>query len=479
MNVIRMVQEQFEKHSSQVFAVDPKADKAYTYEEFYELSLRSASLLRSKDLKSGDRVGLMLPNSVEFASLYFGCLFSGVVTVPISHVLHERDVTYIKSLASVRTVLDSEAIKNLNDQSILTENWIQNSVDEQLLSITFTSGTTSKPKGVVHKASSLFDNARSFNEMMHFDSNSRFFHVMPMTYMAGLLNTLLCPFMAGGSVVFEDAFGPMSALRFWENAIKYEANAFWLAPTMLAALMRGDRSAEGVEYSKNKIRSICVGTAPLSPKLKIDFEEKYQTKLYESYGLSELLFVSTNEPNSGDLNGSVGKVLPEVKIKLNDEGEILISTPHRMVGYLNEDSVADKESSPEWFASGDIGTQDPEGYLSITSRKKDLIIKGGMNISPRAVEEVLETYPSIEEVAVVGLPHNFLGEEVCAAIKLREGCSLESIKESLQVHINKLLSEASRPTQFVELSELPKNANGKIQKNKIIDQILGSAQSRS
>jgi long-chain acyl-CoA synthetase len=320
------------------------------------------------------------------------------------------------------------------------------------------------PKGVPHRIGRLLDNAGAFNTELGFGPENRFLHVMTMGYMAGFLNTLLSPFMAGASVVIARAFDAQSALRFWQPVLQHAPDTFWMSPTMLTALLRVDRGEAGAEYCRTKVKTICVGTAPLPQRVKRDFEARYGVELFESYGLSELLLISGNSRRYPRLEGSVGRPLPGIDVKVLEDGELAVRTPFIMAGYLDDTSQPDAATAPAWFPTGDLGRIGETGELFITGRKKDLIIRGGINISPRAVEDVLLEHDAVAQVAVVGVPHEFYGEEVAAAIVFKSGRSLADERASLEALCRERLSKTSIPTKVVAFDELPM-ANGKVQKH--------------
>lgn len=460
-------------------------------------------------------MAILLENSAEFAILYFACLYLGAVAVPINTQLHREEIDFILRLAGARLIAHSKKSLKLFDAVELETSgsslfliseganregttgefagwsasgrshavdpgWrpLQGVDSSDLLSITFTSGTTSAPKGVAHRIESLLGNARWIHETLGFSNDDRMLHVFNMAYMAGFLNTLLCPFMAGGSVVLARAFDARSMLRFWEPAIAHGANALWLAPTMLTALLRFDRNPAGAEYSREHVKTVCVGTAPLASSTKREFEERYGVTVLESYGLSELLLLTSNSERHPIVKGSVGRPLAEVEIKIVDDGgnalssgedgEILVCTPQAMAGYIDADKREMIPLDPdEWFPSGDIGHLSEAGELFITGRKKDLIIRGGVNISPRRIEDVLLEHPAVSEVAVVGVDHEFYGEEVVAAIRPVEGHSLDDLRSSLESLCKSHLSAVSTPNRFVEVDEFPISVTGKVQKRKL------------
>jgi long-chain acyl-CoA synthetase len=506
INHIRRV---FETGHDRPFLIESMTRRSWTFAEFFEWALRAATLLKSQGIKKGDRVALILANSAEFAAMYFGCLFIGAVAVPVNQALHPEDVSYVlkhsgaklllfsrctralvlqateslSSLKQVRVALGQEVSFHPED---LDEVWSYDQAtvdpdlvpfagltDDDILLVLFTSGTTGRPKGVVHSIRSEFGNAVAFNEAMHFGPGNRFLHIWPMAYSSGYLNVLISPFMAGGSVVLSCAFTAQTVLSFWKPVIGHEANTLWLSPTMMASLLRLDRDGSGIDYCKKQIAAICVGTAPLSSKLKNDFEAKYGVECMESYGLSELLIISANTPSFPRLENSVGKPLGGVELATaseqgilqhsDQEGEILVRTPFKMIGYLAEEtSRVEIQAADEWFPTGDIGFLQADGNVFITGRKKDLIIRGGQNLSPRAVRECLLNHPSILDAVVVGIPHDFYGEEVAAALKLDDGRALADEQSSILEHCRKHLAQAAVPTKLRQFDEFPVGSSGKV-----------------
>jgi len=512
--MIKMIKSIFEQNAERIFIIESQTARQFSYATFLQMAGQMALVLRQYGIGKSDRVAILLSNSVEFAALYFACLFTGAEAVPINPSLNQREVTIIIRQANAKLIVYCPSTKKMGDAFVdrpcrklallplIEQN--QNNVKEKeylifdamqlekypvfkllddvkhdnVFSINFTSGTTSMPKGVVHRIDSLFGNATAFNKDYGISREHRFFHVLPMSYMAGFLNTLICPFIAGASVVLARQFDAQSAFRFWEPVIQYQANTFWLTPTMLSVLLRIDRNKGGVEYCHRHVKKIFVGTAPLPLKVKDDFEKKYGIEVFESYGLSELLFISSNSEIHKRKEGSVGRILQGVEIRVCNEdnlflhsgesGEIWVQTPYMTTGYLDHQTgeviPLDKNS---WFPTGDIGYCDADGDLFITGRKKDLIIRGGFNISPRGVEDIILRHPSVEQVAVVGLPHELQGEEVAAIIRFKTGHNLELERDSLDKLCRQELSPHSVPTKYLSVDEFPLSSSGKIQKNKL------------
>jgi long-chain acyl-CoA synthetase len=519
LDVLSQVLERIERDADRTFLFDSIAERTFSYAEVDAFARDLALALRARGVGHGDRVAILLENSAEFAILYFACLYLGAVAVPINTQLHKEEIGFILGLAGARVIAHSEKSLDLFDAIEMEKGgaslfliaeaasggaaerelagwsagdrstaedpgWrpLQDVKPSDLYSITFTSGTTSAPKGVAHRIESLLANANGIYETLGWGGGDRMLHVFNMAYMAGFLNTLLCPFMSGGSVVLSRAFDARSMLRFWEPVIAHGANTLWLAPTMLTALLRFDRNPAGAEYSREHVKTVCVGTAPLPSSTKREFEERYGVTVLESYGLSELLLLTSNSKRHPIVEGSVGRPLAEVEIKIVDtdgntlsngeDGEILVRTPQAMSGYIDAEKREMIFLDPvHWFPTGDIGRLSEVGDLFITGRKKDLIIRGGMNISPRRIEEILLEHPAVSEAAVVGVDHEFYGEEVVAAVRLASGNSLDDVRSALESLCKSHLSAVSMPNRFVEVGDFPTSVTGKVQKAKLAEML--------
>jgi len=221
-----------------------------------------------------------------------------------------------------------------------------------------------------------------------------------MTYMAGLLNLFFVPLGAGARIVIGNRFSIFEVMKFWKPIIKYQVNAFFLIPTIVSLLMKVDKGTKGIDYCKTRNILAGIGTAALDQNLRQQFTEKYDFELYESYGSSEALFTSTNSPTHERIQG-VGKPIRNVTCHFADDGEIQIQNPHNMLGYYNMDTTQFIEN--ERYKTGDLGYLD-NGYLTINGRKKDLIIRGGVNISPAKIERTIQATNLTGECVIAGTP---------------------------------------------------------------------------
>lgn len=515
MNKLRGIAEHVSAHASRPFLIDAVSGRAWSYGEFDRLSRDLAFRLWQLGLRRGERTLILLDNCPEFAALYFACLHLGAVAVPINPSLHRGDVDFLATHCGASLLVRSDgtngSISPSAAETFERTLWID-SPDDRLAgrtywsiedgplpestdfrpmldvddrdpwTITFTSGTTSRPKGVTHRISSLLASAAAFNRSVGYTQSTRLYHMLPMAYMAGLLNTILCPFLAGGCIILDRPFDARLAMDFWRTPIRYQVNRLCLAPTMLSTILHLDRSAWGPEFSRKHIEAVSVCTAPLPASVKSGFESRYGAPALESYGLSETLFVSTNAAGD-DRPGSVGRLIDGVAIDVRDDdgkrlgpgesGEIFVHAPTNMIGYLDPATAQpDPLTAPDWFATGDVGHADADGFVFITGRKKDLIIRGGVNVSPRAVEEAILSHPGVRDVAVVGLPHELFGEEVVAVVAPATRGDWDSLRESLASHCREKLAETCRPSRFFEMPSLPRSSTGKVQKSNLRSMLM-------
>ena len=261
-------------------------------------------------------------------------------------------------------------------------------------------------------------------------SENRFFNVLPMTYLGGSYNLMFIPILAEGSFVLDAAFGPTSVYAFWERVEEQRINTLWFTATMLSMLMSLEDDVD-LSFLKQQMRIGLCGMAPLAVDLKRRFEQRFGFTLYENYGIRKRRSLRPTILACGYKDDSTGTILPGVQLQIVDqqllplptgkEGQILVKTPYFMQGYRECAQTDQATILPSGaFLTGDIGRVDQDGELFVTGRLKDLIIRGGVNITPKAVEDTIYRLDDVEEVAVVGIPHPVYGEEVAAVVKVRD-----------------------------------------------------------
>jgi len=507
MTIRETIMDVVSRCGERAFLVDAATSREITYGDFHRQACALAAELRRRGIQKGDRVAVMVPNCCELAVFYFACIYLGAVIVPINPALSKSEVQFI--LASCKPALVVAGAASVDAIKILYANVLQlvtandanrdpSALDQlkmdllsgasdfapfetasrdDLVVIMYTSGTSAKPKGLAHKLGRILRNASAFASAQEIGQDSRFYLTLSMSYMGGLYNLLVLPFLCGASVVVDHVFDARLSLHFWDKAKSNHVNTLWLAPTVLSILLRMDRGRTGEEFCHNSIRQAFVGFAPLPMKVKVEFESRYGVRLIENYGLSETLFVTARSKGTLDAPGYVGEALSGISLRIvNDEGEpaapaldgeIEIRTPDLMAGYLDSAGEVSEIDAANWFPTGDVGHLDPRGSLFITGRKKDLIIRGGVNISPAAIEDALMHVHGIADVAVVSIPHELYGEDIVAVLKLDRGVNLESMLELVVSHAKRTLAQHQQPARYIAIDEFPRTASGKVQKARI------------
>lgn len=438
----------------------------FTYAELLQAVNSRRAFLNERRLKVGDTIAIANGSRLEQLLWALTSIFDGLTLVPINSSMPEKINQFIVGSTQPKLMIwNNEEFKPSQSNDVP---WKTRPSDSPQ-TIHYTSGTTGLPKGVCHTIERLLGNAQAFNQHMGIDESVCMLHVMPVTYMAGFLNTFLVPLMAGGTVILAPQFNSQSGIMLWENAISHTANAIWLTPTMAHFLAKCSRNPQTAAWVKDHIKYVLVGTAPLLTATRNFFESTFNVPCLESYGLSELLLLTSQKKEESSL--SVGNAIPGVELQIlsaentvlasNEIGTVYAKTKFNMLGYLNPDTHQVDRQYTEWFNTGDLGYLDQNNELYITGRAKDIIIKGGVNISPRQVEEALMGLEGIQEASVIGTPHPFWGEQVLAFIVLTPTSCLNEndIKSYLKNH----LSLDAIPEIIKFISALPRSNTGKVQ----------------
>jgi long-chain acyl-CoA synthetase len=506
MTIRETIMDVVRRQEAQAFLVDAGTGSEISYGNFHRQACALAAELHRRGLRKGDRVAVIFPNCCELAVLYFACIYLGAVIVPVNPTLSRSELQFILANCKPGLVVASpscaDSIRGIHSSVLIVRSAqelpkygtesdqiridalsatadfvpLETADPDDLAVLMYTSGTSAKPKGLAHKLGRMLRNASAFAGAQRIDQDSRFYLTLSMAYMGGLYNLLLLPFLCGASVVVDHVFDARSSLHFWDKAKHHNVNALWLAPTVLSILLRMDRGRTGAEFCRNSVRHAFVGFAPLPLKVKEEFESRYGVALIENYGLSETLFVTARSRTAIGGPGYVGEALPGIRLRVVNErqepvapgvdGEVEVLTPDLMAGYLDAEGRLSKTDAADWFPTGDVGYLD-HGSLIITGRKKDLIIRGGVNISPAAIEEALMQVPGVADVAVVSIPHDLYGEDIVAVLKLEPGINLESILDSVVSFAKRNLAQHQQPARYVAIDEFPRTTNGKVQKARI------------
>jgi len=453
---------------------------------------RAAGLLKARGVETGDRVGMQLPNVPYFPVVYFGALRLGAVVVPMNPLLKAREVAYHLKDSGAKLMVgwhDFERAAQGGSEEAEADCIIAKPGDfEQLLAdaepvsdttdradddpavIIYTSGTTGTPKGAALTHANLISGAETGRELVDAGPDSVAIAVLPLFHVFGMNSIMNVAIHARGLLTLIPRFDPGKVLEVIERD---HATTFGGVPTMYAALLHHpDRE----KYDTSSLNLCVSGGSALPVEVLKGFDEAFGAKVLEGYGLSETTGMGTfNPPDRERKAGSIGVPIGGTEIRLVDDedndvaqgepGELVMRGPFVMHGYWNRDEATDEVMRGGWFHTGDIATVDEDGYYFIVDRKKDLIIRGGYNVYPRELEEVLYAHPAVREAAVVGVPHDSLGEEVGAAVVLKDDAQATSdeIRDYMKQHV----AAYKYPRVVWIADELPKGPTGKILKREI------------
>ena len=468
-------------------------DAAVSYAELDEATARLAGLLHARGLEPGDRVGIMLPNVPEFAVAYYGVLRAGGVVVPMNVLLKRREVAFYLADAETKLVFAWHAMADETIDGAAQAGAeclvVEPAEFAQLLAtaepapeiadraagdtavILYTSGTTGKPKGAQLTHANLSVNADVTRMLFSLEPEDVVLGALPLFHAFGQTCGLNAAVAAGASLALIPRFEPGHALEVIEHQ---RVTVFEGVPTMYAALLH---HPERDRFDVGTLRICVSGGAALAVELLREFERTFQCVILEGYGLSETSPVACfNHPDRERKPGSIGTPVEGVEMKLVDlqrhdsapgeVGEIAIRGHNIMKGYWNRaDATSEAIDADGWFYSGDMGRVDADGFYFIVDRKKELIIRGGYNVYPREIEEVLYEHPAVREAAVVGVPHDDLGEEVGAAVALRDG--MHATESEIREFVKTNVAAYKYPRRVWFVDELPKGPTGKVLKREI------------
>jgi long-chain acyl-CoA synthetase len=455
-------------------------------------SARVAGLLRSRGVRPGDRVGVMLPNVPEFAVVYYGVLRAGGVVVPMNVLLKEREVAFYLGDSGAEMLFawhgfaeQAEAGARVpgTDCVFVTpgefgrllatvepEVPVADRAANDTAVILYTSGTTGTPKGAELTHANLSSNVAAVVELHSFGEDDVLLGALPLFHSFGQTCSMNASVASGATLSLIPRFDAGRALDIIERD---RATVFQGVPTMYSAMLHHPRRES---FDVSTLRVCVSGGASLPAEVLHGFEQAFGCKLLEGYGLSETSPVaSSNMPSRERRPGSVGMPIRDVEMRVVDpggdpvavgeRGEIVIRGPNVMKGYWRRPDATAEVMRDGWFHTGDIGYVDEDGYFFIVDRMKDMIIRGGYNVYPREIEEVLYEHPAVREVAVVGVPHPELGEEVGAAVALQDGAAVD--EEALREWVRSRVAAYKYPRVIWFVDELPKGPSGKIVKREI------------
>jgi long-chain acyl-CoA synthetase len=475
-------------------AVAIKLDDAeLTYSQLDGASAHVAGLLKSKGVEPGDRVGIMLPNVPYFPVVYYGALRLGAVVVPMNVLLKGREVKFYledpeaKVLFAWHDFADAaeQGASEAGTELVLVEpgefedvvgsaeaiTEVADRAGDDTAVILYTSGTTGTPKGAELTHDNLTSNVEAIlDSLIQIEPDDVVLGALPLFHSFGQTCGLNSCIAAGGTLSLIPRFDPDKAFEIIERD---RVTIFEGVPTMYVAMLHADKA----DSADTSCLRLCVsGGSAMPGEVLRAFEDKFGCKILEGYGLSETSPVASfNHPDRERKVGSIGTPIAGVEMRAVDDdgnevdqgevGEIAIRGPNVMKGYWRKDDATSEVMQDGWFLTGDMAKIDEDGYFFIVDRKKELIIRGGYNVYPREVEEALYGHPAVQEVAVVGVPDDRLGEEVGAAVVLKSG--EDASADELREYAKGEVANYKYPRKIWLVDELPKGPTGKILKREV------------
>lgn len=485
-------------HKTAIYA----SEKSYTYQELDgSVGKLATGLQQHLQLKKDDVLAIQSSNTIEFIQTLFACWRIGISVTPMNPALKPDEIKHQLENSKAKCFIYEgycaekarEALKDMENPprqvlldgeitgselqftSIFSDQQVQTSqldIDTVAL-IIYTSGTTGKPKGVMlthHNVSSML---HGIIECLSLKKSDRSYLILPLFHVNSIHFTLSAPLLIGASVVLTNRF---SAEVFLRNVAHFNPTYTVAVPTVYKLL--ADLPKELIQsYDMSSLKFGLCGGAPITTSEFNRFQEKYPFKLLEAYGLSEGTVCSTSNPLNGIQKiGSIGIPFPGQQMKIVDEkgnevplhekGELIIKGENVMLGYLNNPEATRETVKDGWLYTGDLGYEDEDGYFYLVGRKKELIIRGGINIYPKQIEEVIYAIPGVKEVAIVGIYDEKYGEEIIGYVSLEDKVELT---ESDIIDFCKVkMANYKCPVKITFMKSLPKSSIGKIAKSELL-----------
>ena len=499
MTIGKLIETQAKKYADKVFLY--WEDITVTYAQLNKITNKVANMLYDLGIRKGDKVSVFLPNQLEYVFLYLGIPKIGAVIGPVNALFKPRELQYVvnhseaKILITIPKLMD--IVNEVRDQLpflkqvIIIGDPIKGTLNYQTLmekaadspppkvhinekedpaAILYTSGTTGFPKGVLQTHFNIKRDAEMMIKALKPTPDYRFMLILPLFHVNAQIVTVMMPLTLGASTILTSGF---SAKNHWDIVAKYRASTFSSVPTILSILLRVPH--ENLDLSSLKF--VICGAAPLPIEVMKEFEATFHCKVVEGYGLTEGTCASSVNPMPTETEdrrkiGSIGLPLPGTQMKIVDDdgkdvppgvrGEIICKGDNNMKAYFKNPDANAATLKNGWLYTGDVGYMTEDGFFYIVDRKKDMIKRGGENVYPREIEEVLYAYPGVSLAAVIGVLDSIYQDVPKAFIVMKEGQTATA--EQIIAHCKKNLADFKVP-KFVEFrDDLPKNPTGKIMK---------------
>ena len=475
--------------------------------EHASYSARLAAVLHKRGVQADDRVPVVMPNCPEVLACFQAVWQLGAAIVPTTPQLSAREIGYVLDHSDVKLVItspelaakvaeaaagapDCKQVLVIGDSDVAGAENIAPAIeaapemagmaersDDDMAFLLYTSGTTGHPKGVVLTHGNIVLNHRAVAATGRLKERSQTILTLPMSHSFGVLMMNVC-YLSGCSGAILRKFSAEGVVQAIE---RYKVTRFSVVPTMMVHL---NNFPDLERYDLSSLEMVQSGAAILPNEVRIEFERLYGCKVIEGYGMSECAPAAcTYHWDEPYRPGAVGRPLSGVSISIQDEdgavlppggrGEICIQGPNVMKGYWKDEDATREALRGGWLHSGDAGYMDEDGYVYLTDRIKDLIIKGGENISPREIEDALYQHRSVSEVVVVGVPDPTYGENIVAVVALKPGETVTG--QDLIRHAAECVTKFKLPCRVVFKDTLPRNANNKIDRKRLREEIGADA----
>lgn len=455
--------------------------------ELRNRSERVAQGLTAFGVKKGESVAIMMPNGRDAVLALFGALFGGFRATIINLAAGRDAIAFALEHCEARFAFVGHAQMELFDAAA-PKGTARLSAPTQMESasanlpviaptdhalLMYTSGTTGRPKGVVHTHSSLLAGGWTPTIAHELTPEDRGLCVLPICHINGLCVTIMGALVSGGSLVIAPKF---SASRFWAQCADADVTWFSVVPTIISHLLHGE--ADPDDATRKRLRFGRSASSALAPDVQTAFESRFGVPIIETMGLTETAAQILSNPlppgvrkigSPGVAYGNEVAILSPYLAPLppNSEGEIAIRGPNVMLEYLKNADATDATFTGEWLRTGDLGRIDEDGYVFVTGRLKELIIKGGENVAPREIDEALYSHPDVIEAAAFARPCKNYGERIEAAVAVKSGSALRA--EDLISLCVARVGEFKAPDAVYFLEGLPKGPSGKIQRMKLAE----------
>lgn len=479
--------------------ISPETDRRITYAQLHQQTKELAGALQRMGIQPGAHVGMYLQNGLQTTRLFLSIIAAGYVVTPFNLLAHTDQLAWVLDHSDCELVFYGEgqretlltALKK-TQRSFAT---LQIDTDAASLALDagpavalapvtpdqpallmYTSGTTGTPKGVRLSHKNLLHAAHHVSQWHGLTEKDRVLSSLPIYHINGQSIATMTPFYSGGSIVLPQKF---SVSQWWPAVLKYECTWINMVPTIIAYLLNAanDSSVPAAQALK-KVRFGRSASAPLPPEHHRAFEERFGVPVIEAMGMTESASVVFCNPHDDRRRyGSPGlpcgvkaKVVSPDGVELgdNETGELCLYGDNVMSGYYKSDAETSKAFDAQgWLKTGDLGYRDSDGFYFVTGRLKELIIKGGENIAPREIDEVLLKHPSVLDAACVGIPDPNYGQEILACIVLKEGSACT--EEEIRGFSTERLGKYKTPKVFHFVADLPRGPSGKVQRLKLLD----------